>query len=459
MRKQLTFILILLTAVLTWTPAFAQVDGIQSVRKKIARVTERAESLQREMRQDRRLWGNFSSESIEMSFPGKPGMTIIIDHKFGDIEIVKGSDSQVRITGEKRVSARNKELEEKFLNEMKLEVRERGSGLEIIAEYPEQRDRMFGKRIQNFGIMYTLEVPGSVNIELENSFGDIELGSLSGDFSIRNGFGKLEASRLEGEVFLRNQFGSLEARDLKGEIEIVNEHGSLTIVGIEGGLEARNQHGETRVDDVTLNIEVESAHGSLSVKRIGGNARLSNSFGMIYCSDIKGIVEVDNNNAKVEVFNTGKDVEIHNSFGSIKVIEIGGNLTIRNQNSRIEIEDIPGDIDIDNSFGSVDAENIGGNVMITNRNGSISVFDILQGSGDAKSVRLETSFAPINITLPSNVSAQLEASTTFGSIRTDFDVSQERSSINSKRIRAELGSGKHRIELESTNASITIRKR
>jgi len=411
--------------------------------------------------QDRRLWGDYSSEKIDLTFDGKPGMTIRIDHRFGDIDVVKGANDKVKITGEKRVSARDKDIEKEFLDEMRLIVEERAGGLEIIAEYPEQheRDRRFRKRIKNFGIMYTIEIPEKIDLEMENSFGGITLRSVSGTFNVRNGFGVLSADDLDGEIFLKNQFGALEAQDLKGNAEITNEHGELTIRTVSGSLEADNQFGEIRVEDIENSVEINGAHGSMIVKRIKGDAILTNSFGNISCSDVTGRVEIENNNARVEVFNAGKDVDIRNSFGRIKVVEIGGNLFIKNNNSAVQVEDIPGNVEISNSFGSVDIDGAGGDVIVTNRNGSINVMDILRDASNAKTVRLETSFASIEVELPANVSARIDASTTFGNIRTDFPVMLEKSSINSQRISAKLGDALHTIELESTNASIRVIKR
>jgi len=411
--------------------------------------------------QDKRLWGNYSSEKIDITLSGQPGMRIIIDHQFGDINVIKGANTQVKITGEKRVSARNKDIEEKFLKEMKLRVDERDNSIIITAEYPEQRERerRFQKRIKSFSIMYTIEVPDDIHIEMENSFGDIDLQDLNGEFRIRNGFGKLSAGRLQGDVNLKNQFGALEARDITGDTEINNEHGSLEIRTVNGQLRASNQFGEILVDNVTQDIEIEGAHGKMTVKRIDGKADLKNTFGAINCSDVKGTLEIRNNNAKVDVFNVGKDVTIYNSFGRVKVIETGGNLWIRNNNSNVMVDDVGGDIEINNSFGLVEITKNNGNITVINRHGKITAMDILRNAVEPKTIRLETSFAGIDISLPADISARIEASTSFGSIKSDFPVMTDRTSFNSQRITANLGDEKHSIELEGNNGSIKIMKR
>ncbi|MFC1731176.1 DUF4097 domain-containing protein [candidate division KSB1 bacterium] len=441
-------------------PVFAQTAGREYLlgESSVRDVSEKLIELLQNS-QDRRLWGDYSSEKIELTFAGKPGMTIVIDHRFGDIDVVKGSNSSVKIDGEKRVSAQNKDIEEEFLREMRLIVDESEDRLRITAEYPEQRERRGRRNIRNFAIMYTIEVPENVTLEMENSFGDIELTDLKGDFNVRNTFGTLTADGLEGDVTLRNQFGMLDAEDITGTADISNEHGELIIDTVVGPLEADNQHGTVRVIDVTGNIDIRGGHGEMDIKRVTGDADIRNSFGAITCSDISGIVDIRNNNSKVEVYNADKDVTIQNSFGRIRAVEIGGNLDIKNNNSAVQVEDISGDIEINNSFGSVDILRAEGNIRVVNSNGGIDVRNILLNSGEAMSVLLETSFASIDIELPEDISARIDASTTFGNIRYDFDADEERTSINDKQVRTTLGAGTHQIILETKNGSINIRQR
>jgi len=474
MKTKLTCLVVFGLAAAAGVPSIAQKSGVPAVPPvpqirtapvppsppAFDAIGERMERLLR-MMQDRRLLGDYSSEKFSLSFAGKPGMTIVLDHQFGDIDVRKGSNSRVKIDGEKRVSARDKDREKEFLKEMGLKVDEQENRLKVAAYYPEERRVLRGdkRNVRNFSISYTIEIPENVTLEIENSFGNVDLTELDGDFTVRNGFGSLTAKGLKGRTDLRNQFGKINAENIEGDAEISNENGTLWVTSVRGSVDARGQFGEIRVEDITGNAEVSGGHGRMEVSRITGDAILSNTFGSINCVNVGGAVDIRNNNAKVDVEDAGKDVTISTSFGKVSAVDVKGALFVRNNNASVYAESIAGNVEVINTFGPVEIMTAGGDVAVRNRNGSVTVGGILHDAQEPRTLKLETSFANINLTLPGDVSARITASTSFGNISSDFPVTVEKSSFNSRKVSAELAGGKHQIELDTRNGSINIEKR
>ena len=123
--------------------------------------------------------------------------------------------------------------------------------------------------------------------------------------------------------------------------------------------------------------------------------------------------------------------------------------------------------------GGVDAEGLGGNLVLATVNGSISfsttghaeattVNGGIRGSFGASDWADDLGFQTVNgsitLDLPDALSADVEASTVNGSISTDFPVTV-RGRFSTRRLTGTIGDGGRRLELETVNGGISLRKR
>ena len=85
--------------------------------------------------------------------------------------------------------------------------------------------------------------------------------------------------------------------------------------------------------------------------------------------------------------------------------------------------------------------------------------EILKSTLDSGLVKVDTSYGIIKLALNELISANVDASTTWGKIECDFPIYLEETR-GSKRINISgtWGEGKHTIELEGNNTSIYIEK-
>ncbi|MFC1562894.1 FlgD immunoglobulin-like domain containing protein [candidate division KSB1 bacterium] len=427
---------------------------METIEPELEKLKSELEDLAQNSKQEKRLWGDYISEDIDIEIPANTGMSVNIEHKFGNVDVRTGTNYQITIKGEKRVSDRDKELAREFLDKMELKIEERGNTIEIKTYYPDEIDR---KKIKNFSISYKIEIPEETDLNIENSFGNIDLREVSGKFTISNGFGKLYAEDLTGETLLKNKFGELKAENIKGETNITNSHGSINITDITGNTTASNKFGKINVNNVKGKAVVTGGHGEITVDDISLEAELKNSYGSIKCSNIGGEAEINNSHGKVEVQYINGNTNIRNKFGTVDAENIDGDLYVENSHSPVKAKRISGNITVDNSFSPVTVTNSDGNVIVSNNHGNITVKNILKKeSVNERLVDLETSFGVIRLDLPDNISAELEASTTFGKIKCDFPVYLESTSSNALKISAKLGDTKDKIEIKGKNTSIYI---
>jgi hypothetical protein len=135
-------------------------------------------------------------------------------------------------------------------------------------------------------------------------------------------------------------------------------------------------------------------------------------------------------------------------------VPAGVRFVARTVNGRVEARDLPADAEVETVNGGVEVT-AAGNVKAHTVNGSIHA---RAGKSDWKgTVEFETVNGSITLELPGDADAELEAATVNGGIETDFQLAGE-SRRNRRHLSGTIGNGGRRLELQTVNGSISIRK-
>ena len=123
--------------------------------------------------------------------------------------------------------------------------------------------------------------------------------------------------------------------------------------------------------------------------------------------------------------------------GGIDVVGLRGDTRVNTVNGGIEVQ----------SSGIVEARTVNGSIKATTGQGNWS------GTLDFQTVN-----GSITLTLPANASATVSAETVNGGFASDFPLTVEAGEWGPKRVSGTIGAGGGRLELETVNGGITIRK-
>lgn len=137
------------------------------------------------------------------------------------------------------------------------------------------------------------------------------------------------------------------------------------------------------------------------------------------------------------------------------------NLALRAQNGGISVKSVDGDIDVNTVNGGVSIADAAGTVRGRTTNGGLSV--VLAGSGwKGSGLDLQTTNGGVNLILPSNFAANVEAGTVNGGFSSDFPGLQvEKQSDRSygpqpKKVAASINGGGAPVRVVTTNGGIRI---
>lgn len=169
----------------------------------------------------------------------------------------------------------------------------------------------------------------------------------------------------------------------------------------------------------------------------------------------------------------GAQLRIATGNGDMYIERVGGDVQASTGNGRVRIEGTDGAVRVSTGNGDVDVRSAKASVRVTTGNGRVSVstsegpVDARTGNGEIDvsmtSVRsredmsFHSGSGAIRVTLPSSYSGELDASTGSGELRTDFDLKVQ-GRMNSRRVRATIGSGGPALRLTTGSGRLEIRK-
>lgn len=221
---------------------------------------------------------------------------------------------------------------------------------------------------------------------------------------------------------------ALEVRGINGRIEAEAASGDQVVVT---AVKTEGRKGDA--DDVTFDV-VEHA-GGVTICAIYPNkpGKRENR-----CSpDDNHLSNYDND--------TRVDFRISVPAGiNLEVGTVNGDVNVRRVAGNVKAWTVNGDVDVES----------GGNAEASTVNGSIRAAMERDLESDLK---FNTVNGSVTVELPQGANADVEAATVNGSLESDFPLTVQGRFMN-RRLRGKIGDGGHRLELETVNGGITIRR-
>jgi hypothetical protein len=250
-------------------------------------------------------------------------------------------------------------------------------------------------------------------------------------------------------LHLDNHFGDVTIRTWdRSAVRVQGSHPIGTTVDVQPGgmllqIEADRPGGPANPITYTLTvpadmpIEVEVIQGDIDVA--GTRAGM----------DIQSV------HGSITVVGGADVVAVESVQGMVKVTGARGRVNAASVNQGIELTDIRGDVQAEAVNGPIRMRGIdAGRVSAETVNGSVTYEGAIRSDGW---YRFSTHNGGIDLTIPANAGATFTASTFNGTLHTAFPVTLHEAK-EGKEFTFTLGSGGARIELESFNGTMSIRR-
>lgn len=182
------------------------------------------------------------------------------------------------------------------------------------------------------------------------------------------------------------------------------------------------------VEGNQLDVEVEAGEGAVSVETVNGDVVVRGGSGYVRLATVSG------------------DIEARDLRGQVWIAGVNGGIALTGVVGDIEVETVNGGIRlVDVESASVSASTVNGGVLYE---GTVR---------DDGRYRLASHNGSVVMSVPQRANASVAVSTYSGSFEADFPI-QLTGMTSGKQLDFTLGNGSARIELESFNGTVRIRR-
>jgi DUF4097 and DUF4098 domain-containing protein YvlB len=242
-----------------------------------------------------------------------------------------------------------------------------------------------------------------------------------------------------------------------GSIEIRAGEGKAIVVEIEkrgATKESLEQlKVETKQDGNRIDVEVRKPSGGDVV--LFGIGRMSPTARLIVTMPHDGNVTARSGDGSVHIDHVRGTIDLRTGDGSIRGSDIGGTMALQTGDGSVTLEDVDGDLDVSTGDGSVSVSGRPGALRLHTSDGSITL-RADRGTTMKDDWSLTTGDGGVAIFLPSDFSADVDAHTGDGSIRSELQVSAD-GDASRRSLKGRLGAGGKVLKIRTGDGSIRLK--
>ena len=211
-------------------------------------------------------------ENLTLNAEGKD--KLIVNNTCGNVQIEKGEGNQVEVEADIRFNNYDAQYAKTIGNSI-IETTE-SPGLKISTNSNFDTHKM---NLQS--IDYHIKVPEKINVEVEDSFGNVTVENILLSAKITDSSGSVTARNIGGDLNVTNSFGSISIGDVKGKVQAEESSGNISFENssiVENDVSLKNSFG-----GISLKIpKTQSGHFKASTN-LGS---INNSFNLNVKKDI-----------------------------------------------------------------------------------------------------------------------------------------------------------------------------
>jgi hypothetical protein len=354
------------------------------------------------------------AENPSKSFHVTKGGNLEVDVDPGSVDIEPWEKDEVFIQAE-NIDDRSPE---------RLKMTQSGNSVSL-----KYRDR---RHYNNNDIRFTINVPKEFNAHIVTSGGNVE-----------------EHDRLKGTYSVETKGGNVRLDDIVGNVKIESGGGNIRGETIDGDASIRTGGGGVTIKTTTGQADVSSGGGSLRLDKVGKTLTMSTGGGSVNVGEVGGGAEVQTGGGSITVGKVMKSLKVSTGGGSVEVRGASGDMTVRTGGGSVNMEDVTGTLALKTGGGDVNVE-----LTPAGTGGS----KIYSGGGNIRFYLPENAKASIEATL--NIKNGWGNSWKRYKISSDFKADKFEKNEDDESMFGSytLNGGGDRIEIETTNGNIDIRK-
>lgn len=249
---------------------------------------------------------------------------------------------------------------------------------------------------------------------------------------------RLELSSMEGNITVRTWN--------RPEVRIEADHDDDTRIAVEVGGRTLEVHARSRYGpaEVTWRLTVPAELG-LELSSQDGDILVDGTKGEVSATTVDGGITLRGGTGFVALQSVEGDLDVSNVSGEVSLGTVDGSIRVRNAQGSLKVNSVDGEITLD----EVNARRVEANSV----DGAIRLSGVLQEAGR---YHLTSHDGDVTVIAPA-IDAEVSVSTFSGDFESDFPVTLQ-GGASRKRLNFTLGKGSARLDLESFDGTVSLRR-
>ncbi|MFO7828725.1 MAG: hypothetical protein R6V23_08910 [Bacteroidales bacterium] len=277
------------------------------------------------------------SKNLHKEFDADQNTLLLIENKFGDVDINDWDKNQVVIDVTITIDHKHEDKAKELMDYIHVDISQEGNTIKAITTIDSKFSKWnftFSDSNKEFSIDYDIKIPKNIKLDLENKYGSVFINEIYGHAKIDVKYGNLKANKIIrdnkkplSEIILGYSNGIID------ECEWLNLTLKYSKLEIEKSkaLIAVTKYSKLYVDEGS-SIVCESKYDNYKIGKIT-NFVATSGYTELEFDEVSKRLEVDNRYGGISVGFIPKDfekIDIDNEYGGIKLgIEAGASYKIK----------------------------------------------------------------------------------------------------------------------------------
>ena len=403
-----------------------------------------------------------ADETVKQSFQASAKPTIVVDTFAGAIDFERVEGDAVSLEVLKQGGGETKEEAAENLKNIELAIVQEGNTIRVTATNP-IKPKSKTTTLPNGGIIIGQQVgPGKTDVrikgparaalEFKTGYGNVAVTGTGSALKVHSGSGKIDVKQSAAAFDLSTQYGSINV-DGVGAGKAKTSSGAIAVQGSSNPIELESGYGAISVANA-VGVTAKTNSGEITVKASKGPFQLKTGYGRIEVKDANGVTRAETSSGDIQLTGGQGEFTAKTGFGGVKVDVKESPVQAETSSGNIEVRGCRGAVKAQSGYGTVEVH--GDNAVVQLRSNAGNV--LFEGSLAAGDSRVNSGYGEAVVKLPADSQFKLDASTGFGTVRTQFDLVKTKD--DDKQIVGSVGADpKVSLHMESSSGNVRVDKR
>ncbi|HJS55753.1 MAG TPA: hypothetical protein VJ765_14460 [Chitinophagaceae bacterium] len=217
-------------------------------------------------KKEKKRYEFFRERNISKTYPAA-GNTLHVDNRFGAVKITTWDKNEIKVDIHIESSSTNKEFADKTFERMDVKDSHEGKNINFKTSLNDNKNEKI--RCNNcsntMSIDYDIKLPANTALNIENSFGEIEIPDYNGQVSLTSKYGSLKAGKLSKPEAIVVEFGKADLKSI-GNIDLNFKYSSITIGSLTGNCKLSMSfcsYSKINLDNGLTSLDIKDSYSSV----------------------------------------------------------------------------------------------------------------------------------------------------------------------------------------------------